>query len=89
MVLAYGKRYYCYTTAHQGGKGAVYLLRSTDLRHWSTSTIVSAGGSSGTGPSSAECPFVYHHEAHRPLLPVLDAALRSRFRKTRVYASNT
>lgn len=65
MVLAYGKRYYCYTTAHQGGKGAVYCCVSTDLRHWSTSTIVSAGGSSGTGPSSAECPFVYHHERTR------------------------
>ena len=65
MVLAYGKRYYCYTTAHQGGKGAVYCCVSTDLRHWSTSTIVSAGGSSGTGPSSAECPFVYHHKPTR------------------------
>jgi hypothetical protein len=86
MVLAYGTRYYCYTTAHLGGKGAVYCCVSTDLRHWSAATIVSAGGSSGTGPSSAECPFVYHHERTR-LFYLFRTQRYGRDAETRVYAS--
>jgi len=61
MVLAYSRRYYCYSTANPDGKGAVYCCVSSDLRHWSAPTIVSAGGEAGTGPSSAECPFVHWH----------------------------
>jgi hypothetical protein len=62
MVLAYGGRYYCYTTAHPRDKGAVYCRVSNDLRSWGEPKIVSAGGEAGTGPSSAECPFVYRHK---------------------------
>ncbi len=63
MVLAHGRRYYCYTTAHPSGRGAVYCRVSTDLRIWGPSTIVSAGGACGSGPFSAECPFVFRHQA--------------------------
>jgi hypothetical protein len=62
MVLAHDGRYYCYTTAHPLDRGAVYCRVSTDLRTWGTSRIVSVGGRAGTGPSSAECPFVYRHK---------------------------
>jgi hypothetical protein len=65
MVLAHGGRYYCYSTSRAGDRGAVYCRISNDLRSWGAPKIVSAGGSAGTGPSSAECPFVYHHKASR------------------------
>jgi hypothetical protein len=61
MLLAHARHYYCYTTAHPSGHGAVYCRVSSDLRSWGESTIVSAGGACGSGPSSAECPFVVHH----------------------------
>jgi hypothetical protein len=39
------------------------LMRtSPDLSHWSDAKIVARGGEAGTGPSSAECPFVYFHK---------------------------
>jgi hypothetical protein len=38
------------------------LMRtSRDLVHWSDAKIVARGGETGTGPYSAECPFVYYH----------------------------
>jgi hypothetical protein len=43
--------------------GSVYVRTSTDLRHWSPSRRVALGGAAGTKGSSAECPFVYFHEA--------------------------
>jgi hypothetical protein len=54
--------YYCYYTAFPNQQGAVYCRTSTDLRNWSDSTVVAFGGSAGTTPWSAECPFVVHHE---------------------------
>jgi hypothetical protein len=62
MVLAHDGRYYCYTTAHAFGHGAVYCRVSTDLRNWRNSRIVGVGGAAGTGPFSAECPFVLRHK---------------------------
>lgn len=48
----------CYYTAYPGGHGAVYCRTSEDLVNWSHSKTVAYGGSAGTGPYSAECPFV-------------------------------
>lgn len=61
MVLSHRGRFYCYTSANPQGHGGVYCAVSTDLRQWSTPTLVCAGGEAGTGPFSAECPFVYDH----------------------------
>lgn len=62
MVLPIGHRFYCYYTAHPNKQGAVYCRTSEDLRRWSEPKIVAFGGSAGTGPSSAECPFVLFHK---------------------------
>ena len=61
MVLAIGPEYYCYYSAHPNQQGAVYARTSRNLRHWSDSRRVAFGGSAGTGPCSAECPFVLYH----------------------------
>ena len=63
MVLRAGDRFHLYYTAYPKKLGAVYLRTSTDLKQWSPSKIVASGGQAGTGPYSAECPFVYHHAA--------------------------
>jgi hypothetical protein len=62
MVLRVGDTYYCYYTAFPNQQGAVYCRTSQDLRHWSESTVVAFGGSAGTAPWSAECPFVLYHK---------------------------
>jgi hypothetical protein len=36
---------------------------SKNLHDWSLSRKVAFGGSVGTGPGSAECPFAYYHKA--------------------------
>jgi hypothetical protein len=61
MILPVRKQFYCYYTAHPNQQGAVYCRVSQDLRTWGKSKIVAFGGSAGTGPSSAECPFVLYH----------------------------
>ncbi|MFB3902615.1 MAG: hypothetical protein ACE15E_04125 [Acidobacteriota bacterium] len=58
MALKIGDLWHCYYTAHPGAKGADYCRTSRDLKEWSDSTKVAFGGSTGTGPASAECPFV-------------------------------
>ena len=63
MVLKIGSLYYCYYTAGPNRQGADYVRTSKDMIHWSPSQKVSYGGSPGSGPWSAECPFVYHHKA--------------------------
>lgn len=60
MVMAHNDQYYIYYTAVPEEKGAIYCRTSNDLLTWSESVIVSAGGSGGDGPASAECAFVYH-----------------------------
>jgi hypothetical protein len=62
MVMPVGDIYHCYYTAFTHGKGAVYCRVSGNLRTWGDSRMVAFGGSAGTGPFSAECPFVVHHE---------------------------
>ena len=60
MVLKIHGLYYIYYTAAPGRHGADYVRTSKNLIHWSSSTRVAYGGSSGNGPGSAECPFVYY-----------------------------
>ena len=62
MVLRIGGLFYCYYTANPDGLGADYVRTSKDLRNWSPSRKVAFGGAAGTGPYSAECPFVYYHK---------------------------
>jgi hypothetical protein len=47
----------------EANPNADYLRTSKDLVHWSAATRVAFGGAAGTGPWSAECPFVYFHKA--------------------------
>lgn len=62
MVLKIGSLYYCYYTAYPNRQGADYVRTSKDKIHWSEPHKVAYGGSQGTGPYSAECPFVYFHK---------------------------
>lgn len=64
MLLRIGRTYYMYATAH-AKSGADYVRTSNDLRHWSASKKIASGGAAGSGPNSAECPFVYFHKASR------------------------
>jgi len=41
---------------------ADFVRTSPDLRHWSDARTVAQGGEAGTGPYSAECPFVYYEK---------------------------
>jgi hypothetical protein len=47
----------------EASSNADYLRTSTDLAHWSAPKRVAFGGAAGTGPWSAECPFIYFHRA--------------------------
>ncbi len=58
MVLKVGSSYNAYYTAFPGNVGSVYVRTSPDLRTWSASHIVARGGAAGSGPLTAECPFV-------------------------------
>ena len=62
MALVVDGVFHLYYTAYPNKKGAVYLRTSKDLRSWSPAKKVAFGGAAGTGPYSAECPFVYYHE---------------------------
>ena len=63
MVIRVGKLYYAYYTAFPNQLGTDYLRASKDLKTWSAPKTVAFGGAAGTGPYSAECPFVYYHKA--------------------------
>ena len=58
MLLRIGDRWHCYYTANPEKKGAVYCRTSSDLAQWSDAKIVAIAGQAGTGPYTAECPFV-------------------------------
>jgi hypothetical protein len=62
MVLQIGGLFHLYYTAYPKKLGTVYLRTSKDLKQWSASKRVAFGGEAGTGPYSAECPFVYYHK---------------------------
>lgn len=58
MVIKIRALWHCYYTAHPGQKGADYVRTSRDLKKWSEPRLAARGGEAGTGPYSAECPFV-------------------------------
>jgi hypothetical protein len=64
MAILVDGTWHCYTSAHPGQKGAVYSRISTDLKTWTEPKIVARGGAAGTGPYSAECPFVVNRKGH-------------------------
>jgi len=64
MLLFAEGRWHCFTTAHPDNKGAVYSRVSTDLATWSDPRIVARGGVAGSGPYSAECPFVVQRKGY-------------------------
>ena len=62
MALRIGKVFHVYYTAYPNQQGADYVRTSKDLKSWSPARKVAYGGTAGTGPYSAECPFVYFHK---------------------------
>jgi hypothetical protein len=62
MVLPIGGLFHCYYTAFPNQRGAVYCRTSRDLAAWGESKVVAFGGSAGTNPFSAECPFVVERD---------------------------
>jgi hypothetical protein len=58
MALSVGGLWHCYYTAYPNKQGAVFCRTSKDTVNWSESKTVAFGGAAGTGPYSAECPFV-------------------------------
>lgn len=64
MIIRVGRLWHCYYTAFPNNKGAVYCRTSPDLAKWSDPKMVAFGGEAGTGPFSAECPFVLKHAGY-------------------------
>ena len=64
MAILIDGTWHCYTTAHPENKGAVYSRISTDLKTWTEPKIVARGGAAGTGPYSAECPYVVNRKGN-------------------------
>jgi hypothetical protein len=62
MVFQADGVWHCLTTAHPDNKGAVYSRLSKDLTTWTDPKIIARGGAAGTGPYSAECPFVVQRQ---------------------------
>lgn len=58
MVTHFNGAYHVYYTANPDGVGSVYARTSLDLRAWSESAIVSAGGSGGSAAIDGEEPAV-------------------------------
>jgi hypothetical protein len=58
MVIRIGDVWHCYYTMHPQNKGADYCRTSINLQDWSEPRTVAQGGQAGSGPYSAECPFV-------------------------------
>jgi hypothetical protein len=56
--------WHCVSTAHPDNHGAVYSRISKDLRTWTDPKIIARGGAAGTGPYSAECPFVVQRKGY-------------------------
>ena len=59
-VMAWRNKFYIYYTGVPEGKGQIYCRMSDDLLNWGDSIVVNSGGSGGSGPSDAECPFVLY-----------------------------
>ena len=57
MVLQVGDRFYCYY-AREGRAPCIQARVSRDLKAWSEPVDVCSGGRAGSGPASANAPFV-------------------------------
>jgi hypothetical protein len=64
MVFAVDGTWHCVTTAYPDQKGAVYSCLSKDLKTWTDPKIIAKGGAAGSGPYSAECPFVVRRKGY-------------------------
>ena len=64
MLISINGLWHCYYTAHGGSVdiGKAYCRTSKDLIHWGDEHLVAAGGRSGSGKYSAECPYVVELE---------------------------
>lgn len=62
MMLPVDGLWHAYYTAFPNRQGAVYCRTTRDFKTWSDSKIVSFGGQTGTGATSAECPHVVFHQ---------------------------
>jgi hypothetical protein len=60
-VMEYQGKFYLYYTGIIGGKGSIFCRVSDDLQTWGNPVMVNCGGTSGSGLSDAECPFVIFH----------------------------
>ncbi|HZE98108.1 MAG TPA: family 43 glycosylhydrolase [Planctomycetota bacterium] len=67
MVFQADGSWHCITTAHPENKGAVYSRVSKDLKTWTDPKIIARGGAAGTGPYTAECPFVVQRKGYHYL----------------------
>ena len=65
MILRDGARWIAYYTANPDGLGKVYARVSPDLKTWGEPVVVAFGGDAGTGPYTAECPFVLRLDSTR------------------------
>ena len=64
IVIQVDSLWFCYYTAFPNRKGRDYCRTSKDLVNWSEPKVVAFGGQSGTGPGSAECPFIVHRDPY-------------------------
>ena len=64
MVFSADGVWHCVWTAHPDNHGAVYSRISRDLQTWTDPKIIARGGAAGTGPYSAECPFVVRRSGY-------------------------
>ena len=62
MVVRVDDHWQLVYTAFDGDLGKDLARTSRDLVHWSDRQVIAYGGVTGTGGTSAECPFVVHHE---------------------------
>ncbi|MCA9192038.1 MAG: hypothetical protein KDB03_09755 [Planctomycetales bacterium] len=59
MVMEHNGQYYAYSTVStREGMGFVVLRKTADFKHWTPRQVVSSGGIAGSGPVSAESPYV-------------------------------
>jgi len=58
MLVPHAGKWFAYYTAYPNRQGMVYVRTTRDFKNWSESKVVAFGGQAGTGPSSAECPYV-------------------------------
>lgn len=75
MLLKIGPRWYCYYSAHPGGRHGVWLRTSTDLTDFNEPRRVMTGGQAGDEWWNFECPhvvrvggwfYLFHTQSYEP-----------------------